>query len=112
MFFTLAVSAGSALQCTALTDRALATDPRVMPIPGPPSVAWRSPDGRVAFVHWGTHPGGDPPGGAPPVPSSRAGTIWVDPSDGLGAPLRARTSLTRIDPVYAAQLPEIGRAHV
>jgi hypothetical protein len=29
----------------------------------------------------------------------------VDPSDGLGAPLRARTSLTRVDPVYVAELP-------
>jgi hypothetical protein len=123
VFFTLAVSAGSALQCTALTERALATDPRVMPIPGPPSVAWRSPDGRVAVLHWGPRPhgiGSTPQAGTPQadalqagtaqsaasVPSSRAGTIWVDPSDGLGAPLRARTSLTRIDPVYAAQLPD------
>jgi hypothetical protein len=111
VYFTLAVSAGSALQCTALTDRALATDPRVMPIPGPPSVGWRSPDGRVAVVHWGQQPAGsasNPQAGTLQVdaPSSRAGTIWVDPSDGLGAPLRARTSLTRIDPVYAAQLPD------
>ena len=30
----------------------------------------------------------------------------MDPSDGLGAPLRARTSLTRVDPVYMTELPD------
>jgi hypothetical protein len=30
----------------------------------------------------------------------------VDPADGLGAPLRARTSLTRVDPVYEAEVPD------
>jgi hypothetical protein len=123
VYFTLAVSARSALQCTALVKRAMATDPSVMPIPGPASVGWKSSDGRVAFVHWGRPPvdgqpvDGQPAGGAgatrpagtgaaSSLPSSRAGTIWVDPADGLGAPVRARTSLTRIDPVYSAPLPD------
>jgi asparagine synthase (glutamine-hydrolysing) len=101
VYFTLAISAGSALQCAALAERARSADPRVMPIPGPATVAWKSPDGRVAVLHWGA-------AGQAPVtaPRSRAGTIWVDPSDGLGAPLRARTSLTRVDPVYTAEVPD------
>jgi hypothetical protein len=117
VYFTLAVSAGTALQCTALVERALATDPRVMPVPGPAAVRWRSPDGRVALLHWGPEAGalaggttGSRAGGAGLAgggrPSSRAGTIWVDPSDGLGAPVRARTSMARIDPVYVADGPD------
>jgi len=133
VFFTLAISAGSALQCAALAERARSADPRVMPIPGPATVMWKSPDGRVAMLRWGSddrdqghqdRPGpGAPwtprspsPGGpwtprssdlgTPWTPRSRAGTIWVDPSDGLGAPLRAQTSLTRVDPVYAAEVPD------
>jgi hypothetical protein len=118
VFFTLAISAGSALQCAALAERARSADPRVMPIPGPPTVAWKSPDGRVALLHWGADdqgPGSASPAsadfargdaGAPAAPRSRAGTIWVDPSDGLGAPLRVRTALTRVDPVYAAEVPD------
>jgi hypothetical protein len=110
VFFTLAISAGSAPQCAALAERAQSADPRVMPVPGPATVVWKSSDGRVAMLRWGTDdrdPGaGDRPGaGGPKAPRSLAGTIWVDPSDGLGAPLRARTSLTRIDPVYAAGVP-------
>jgi len=101
VFFTLAISAGSALQCAALAERARSADPRVMPIPGPATTVWKSPDGRVAVLRWGA---GDQVPGA--VPRSRAGTIWVDPSDGLGAPLRARTSLTRVDPVYTAEVPD------
>ena len=56
MFFTLAISAATPEACAALTDRALVTDPAVMPIPGPAVVAWRSPDGRAALLHWGRLP--------------------------------------------------------
>ena len=62
MFFTLAVSAATAGGCAALTDRALAVDPAVMPIPGPAVVAWRSPDGRAALLHWGRTRRGEPGG--------------------------------------------------
>ena len=36
MYFTLAVSAGTRERCAALVSAAASTDPRVMPIPGPP----------------------------------------------------------------------------
>jgi hypothetical protein len=124
VFFTLAISAASAVQCAALAERALSADPRVMPIPGPATIVWKSPDGRVAVLRWGAD--GPEPGcggaasarlaagtgsaggdaGGSQAPRSRAGTIWLDPSDGLGAPLRARTSLTRVDPVYVAEMPD------
>ena len=42
MYFTLAVSAGTREQCAALVSAAASTDPRVMPIPGPPAVVWRA----------------------------------------------------------------------
>jgi hypothetical protein len=124
VFFTLAISAGSALKCAALAERARSADPRVMPVPGPATIEWKSPDERVAVLRWGAEgrdPGSAYPASASPaatagfagsdggsqwVPRSRAGTIWVDPSDGLGAPLRARTSLTRVDPVYAAEVAD------
>ena len=41
MFFTLAVSADTAARCVVLTDAALGTDPRVMPVRGPARVADR-----------------------------------------------------------------------
>ena len=108
MFFTLGVSAATPEGCAALTDRALAVDPSVMPVPGPAQIAWHSPDGRAALLRWGdaaeTGPGG---AGAAAAGASRAGTIWpgtpVAP-DGR-VPLCARTSVTRVDPVYLAEVP-------
>jgi hypothetical protein len=99
MYFTLGVSAVTPERCAALTDRALAVDPAVMPIPGPAETAWRSPDGRAALLHWG--------GGAPTTGPSRAGTIWAGtPEPGSDrVPVRARTSVTRVDPVYLAEVP-------
>jgi Asparagine synthase len=92
-YFTLAVSAATPEGCAALTGRALAVDPAVLPVAGPAAVAWRSPDGRAAVVHWGM-----PAGGAPGA--SLAGTIWAD-----GDHVAARTSVTRVDPVYLAEVP-------
>lgn len=119
MFFTLAVSARTPEGCTALTDRALAVDPSVMPMPGPASVAWRSPDGRAALLHWGDAgpglgPGSGPglgPGSGGAAGMSRAGTISAGPRAGEPhapagrTPVVARTSVTRIDPVYLAEVP-------
>ena len=110
MFFTLAVSARAADVCAALTDRARVTDPRVMPIPGPAEIVWRAADGCAAIVRWG--PAAGPavvpavgPGDAPEI-ASHAGTIWAAPAAGGGhSSLYARTSLTRVDPVYAAEVP-------
>ena len=118
MFFTLAVSAATPEACTALTGRALSADPAVMPIPGPAAVAWRSPDGRAALLHWGSQPDGPGAGqdadatlaaratSHPGVMTSHAGTIWTGsahPGSG-GAPVYARTSITRVDPVYVAEV--------
>src|SRR5580704_76414 len=107
MFFTLGVSAATPEGCAALTGRALAVDPSVMPVPGPARIAWRSPDGRAALLRWGdaaeTGPGGT--GAAAAAGASRAGTIWPgtpEPPDGR-VPLCARTSVTRVDPVYLAE---------
>ena len=99
MYFTLAVSAASQAQCAALTERARIADPAVLPIPGPPEVAWRSPDGRAALLRWGA--------GAKPGATSHAGTIWAGaPAPGSGgAPVHARTTATRVDPVYVAEVP-------
>jgi hypothetical protein len=115
MYFTLAISATSRERCAVLVSAAMGTDPRVMPIPGPPAVAWQAEDGRTAVLCW---PGGttapdpsardwpaDPrardwPGGERPEVRSHAGTIWADRSG-----LHARTGVTRVDPVYAAELP-------
>ena len=112
MFFTLAVSAATPEACAALTDRALVTDPAVMPIPGPAVVAWRSPDGRSALLHWGRPDGADAADGAGAADAagagdgaaSHAGTIWTgSATPGSGrAPVFARTSVTRVDPVYLA----------
>ena len=108
MYFTLALSAATREQCTALVDRAQATEPRVMPIPGPATLAWRSADGLTALLHWGRPdegPGAGRAGKDNPL-ASRAGTIWVEPTaEVYRAPLRACTSLTRVDPVYVAELP-------
>jgi hypothetical protein len=115
MFFTLGVSAATPEGCAALTDRALAVDPSVMPAPGPAGVAWRSPDGCAALLRWGaaaeTGPGGaqetSPGGAAGAAGASRAGTIWAGAADSRGGcvPLCARTSVTRVDPVYLAEVP-------
>jgi hypothetical protein len=94
MYFTLAISAATRETCAALTDVATRTDPRVMPIPGPPKVVWQ--DDRTAVLCW---PGGTTP---PDVPEARshAGTIWADRGG-----LHARTGVTRVDPVYLAEVP-------
>ncbi len=92
MYFTLAISAATRETCAALVGAAAGTDPRVMPIPGPPTVAWQAPDERTAVLCW--------PGGDRPESRSHAGTIWAD-RDGL----RARTGVTRVDPVYLAEIP-------
>src|SRR5580693_3442787 len=119
MFFTLAVSAASPRLCAELADRARVADPAVMPIPGPAVLAWRSPDGRAALLHWGgPSGGGSPSGGSGPsgagepvaeaaAVTSQAGTIWAEPpTPGSGrAPVMARTSVTRVDPVYVARVP-------
>ena len=125
MFFTLAVSAATPALCAELADRARVADPAVMPIQGPAVVAWRSPDGRAALLHWGGPPGGDgasgrgdaagagvlsgagEPGAGGAAVSSQAGTIWAEPpTPGSGrAAVMARTSVTRVDPVYVAQVP-------
>ncbi|HXT88044.1 MAG TPA: asparagine synthase-related protein, partial [Trebonia sp.] len=108
-------SAGTAERCAALTDLALAVDPSVMPMPGPAAVAWRSADGRAALLHWGD-PGSGSGSGSSPVSglseaagTSRAGTIRAgEPRASripIVAPIVARTSVTRIDPVYLAEVP-------
>ncbi len=113
MYFTLAVSAATADRCAALTDRARVADPAVMPVPGPPVVVWRAADGRAAMLRWGGSPGDETVLGAASastaVPAtSHAGTIWTgQPTPGSGrAPVYARTSVTRVDPVYAAKVPD------
>jgi hypothetical protein len=124
MFFTLAVSAATPALCAELADRARVADPAVMPIPGPAVVAWRSPDGRAALLHWGGPSGAGGPSGEDGAPiatpsgagetgagggavASRARTIWAEsPTPGSGrAPVMAGTSVTRVDPVYVARVP-------
>jgi len=90
MYFTLAISAATRERCTALAGAAASTDPRVMPIPGPPAVVWQ--DGPAAVLCW--------PGPDVTAARSHAGTIWAD-DDGL----HARTGVTRVDPVYLAEVP-------
>ncbi|HEV3069023.1 MAG TPA: asparagine synthase-related protein, partial [Streptosporangiaceae bacterium] len=90
MYFTLAISAATRERCAALVSAAASTDPRVMPIPGPPAVVWQ--DGPTAVLCW------PEPDGA--TGRSHAGTIWAD-DDGL----HARTGVTRVDPVYLAEVP-------
>src|ERR1700728_2620952 len=115
MFFTLAVSAATPRLCAELADRAQTADPAVMPIPGPAVVAWRSPDGRAALLHWGGRPDAGESAStsasasawAGATVASQAGTIWAEsPTPGSGrAPVVARTSVTRVDPVYVAEVP-------
>jgi Asparagine synthase len=115
VFFTLAVSAATPEGCTALTERALAVDPSVMPVPGPATVAWRSADGRAALLHWGDGSGAPDALDAVPGPSgwsassgpsaSHAGTIWAGARGGDADSVYARTSVTRVDPVYLAEVP-------
>ena len=94
MYFTLAISAATRQTCAALVSAAAGTDPRVMPIPGPPEVGWRAPDGRTALLCW--------PGGPEQARARTPGTIWISPAtDGL----HARTGVTRVDPVYLAEVP-------
>jgi hypothetical protein len=99
MYFTLAVSAATAAGCAALAGAARDADPRIMPLPGPPGIAWRAPDGRAAVLYW--------PEGATPrnPPGSHAGTIWADTAARDPATVRARTGLARVDPVYLAETP-------
>ncbi len=102
MYFTLAVSASTRARCAELVSAATGTDPRVMPIPGPPAVAWRAPSELAAVVHW---PAGQEAvvhrrAGREREPRSHAGTIWADQ-----AGLQARTGLTRVDPVYVVEMP-------
>jgi hypothetical protein len=120
MYFTLAVSAATTAMCAELAGRARIADPALLPIPGPAAIAWRSPDGRAALLRWGRHEADGPdgylddgldhdrgdPGECVPA-ASHAGTIWTGtPTPGSGrAPVYARTSITRVDPVYVAELP-------
>ncbi|MFZ0189550.1 MAG: asparagine synthase-related protein [Streptosporangiaceae bacterium] len=90
MYFTLAISAATRERCAALVSAAGSTDPRVMPIPGPPAVVWQ--DGPTAVLCW--------PGPDGTAARSHAGTIWAD-DDGL----HARTGVTRVDPVYLTEVP-------
>jgi hypothetical protein len=96
MYFTLAISAASAARCAVGPDAARGADPRVMPVPGPARVAWRAADGRATVLHWGGQAPANPPTGG----TGHAGTIWTD-----GAAVRARAALTRVDPVYLAEVP-------
>jgi len=106
MYFTLAVSAATPALCAALSDRARIADPAAMPVPGPPEVVWRAADGRAAMLRWGGSPGDEAVLGSSPA-TSHAGTIWAgQPTPGSDrAPLYARTSITRVDPVYVARVP-------
>jgi len=112
-YFTLAVSAALPERCAMLTDRARIADPAVMPVPGPATVLWRSPDGRAAVLRWGVGGEAGRPGavtgavGPGATTASHAGTIWTgDPTPGSGrTPVCARTSVTRVDPVYVVRVP-------
>jgi Asparagine synthase len=85
VYLTLGISGPS---CAGVVQRALAVPPSLMPIPGPPSVAWRSPSGEAALLTW-------PAVG--PVTQSHAGTIVA-----LDDALRSRPSMTRVDSVFEA----------
>jgi hypothetical protein len=105
MYFTLAISAATREAGAALVMAALGTDPRVMPIAGPPAVGWQASDGRTAVLHWGHR---DSSGsGDQRVAASHAGTIWIRPAQpaGLGE-VCARTGLARVDPVYVTETPD------
>jgi asparagine synthetase B (glutamine-hydrolysing) len=104
VYFTLAIGAATRERCAELVATAVSTDPRVMPIPGPPAVVRQSDDGLTAVVRWPraapTGPEAAPAGFAAAAARSYAGTIWLD-QDGL----RARTGVTRVDPVFVAEVP-------
>jgi hypothetical protein len=106
VYFTLAVSAATPEGCAALTARALAVDPSYMPVPGEAFAVWRSADGRAALLRWGLDAAGAGagPGSAGNAGSaaSHAGTVWVPDGDRT---VYARTSVTRVDPVYLAEVP-------
>jgi hypothetical protein len=103
MYFTLAVSAATAVRCAAVAGAALGADPRIMPVPGPAEVAWRSSDGRAAMIRW---PAAGPDAGQDSrLARSHAGTIWADPVARDPAAVCARTGLARVDPVYVAETP-------
>jgi hypothetical protein len=91
MYFTLAIGAATRETCAALTGAAAGTDPRVMPVPGPPVTVWRAADERTVLLCWGPDA---------TAPRSHAGNIWAE-RDGL----RACTGVTRVDPVYLAEIP-------
>jgi hypothetical protein len=107
MFFTLAVSAGTPGRCTELTERAAAAEPSLLPVPGPVVTAWRSPDGCAALLHWGSPEGRSARAEGGLRASSRAGTIWAGEPGAAGSPgaVCAQTSVTRVDPVYLAEVP-------
>jgi hypothetical protein len=110
MFFTLAVSAATPELCTSLAGRAASADPSLLPVPGPAVTGWRSPDGRTALLYWGdTGTGTAEVAARHPAAAgfSRAGTIWAEaPAPGRGRPsVCLRTSVTRVDPVYLAEVP-------
>ena len=94
MYYTLAISAATPETCAGLVSAATAADPRVMPVPGPPSVTWQAADERAALVCWGLPPDGGR------VTASHTGTIWADRGT-----LHARTGVARVDPVYLAEVP-------
>lgn len=87
MYLTLAVSGPS---CDAVVAAALAVPPAVMPVPGPPAVAWRAPGGGAALLTW-------PAVGE--VTQSHSGTIVVH-NDAF----QARPGIARVDPVYQASV--------
>ncbi len=101
MYFTLAVSASTREGCAALVSAAIGADPRVMPIPGPPTVTWKASSELATVLRWpGTQLAGPVPTDPVPGHRSQAGTIWADQVS-----VRARTTLTRVDPVYLAEVP-------
>jgi hypothetical protein len=85
VYLTLAVSGPS---CSSVVEAALSVSPSLMPVPGPPAVAWRG--AHAALLTW-------PAVG--PVTSSHAGTIVVH-NDAF----QTHTAATRVDPVYQASV--------
>jgi len=113
MYLTLAISAATRQTCAGLIAAALGTDPRVLPIPGPATVAWRAPDERAAVLRWGRAADQGPADGPTASPTGSAGaadghhaaashegTIWAE-----AEAVHARTGLARVDPVYLTQIP-------
>jgi hypothetical protein len=107
MYFTLAVSAATRQRCAEVIAATQGADPRVLPIPGPAVLAWRSPDERAAVLHWGLSADSRPAGpGAARIADghraagSHAGTIWAD-----AEAVHALTGVARVDPVYLTEVP-------